>query len=194
VCTLNEDSLAERRPFACFHHGRCATMAAMAKSCHAALLAAFLAAAPIGGAQHAPATVVNSLDFLTGRWLSEQPTEVQEENWSPVIGNSMTGSFRIVKNGRPVFYEFWVVEVDASRPVLKLKHFNANLAGWEEKNAITKLPLLSTADGDAVFAEADGSVSLHYHRKRDTLTCTVHHVRNGKSDDETFKLTRVPGS
>jgi hypothetical protein len=165
----------------------------MAKARRAVLLAAFLAV-PNGNGQQAGNTALSPLAFLTGRWVSEERTEVQEENWSPVIGNSMTGSFRIVQGGRPVFYEFWVVEVDENRPVLKLKHFNANLAGWEEKNASTKMPLISKAEGDALFAEEDGSVSLHYHRIGDMLTCTVHHVRNGKSSDETFKLTRVPGS
>jgi hypothetical protein len=166
----------------------------MAKALHAALLAAFLAVAPIGNGQQPQNAALSPLAFLTGRWMSEERTEVQEENWSPVIGNSMTGSFRIVQSGRPVFYEFWAVELDENRPVLKLKHFNADLAGWEEKNASTKMPLVSNAEDDAVFAEEDGSVSLHYHRIGDRLTCTVHHVRNGKSSDETFTLMRAPGS
>ena len=166
----------------------------MAKALHAALLAAFLAVAPIGNGQQPQNAALSPLAFLTGRWVSEERTEVQEENWSPVIGNSMTGSFRIVQSGRPVFYEFWAVELDENRPVLKLKHFNADLAGWEEKNASTKMPLVSNAEDDAVFAEEDGSVSLHYHRIGDRLTCTVHHVRNGKSSDETFTLMRAPGS
>jgi hypothetical protein len=167
------------------------TMNPMAKARHAALLATLLAAAPFGNGQPARNTVLSQLAFLTGRWVSEDRKEIQEENWSPVIGNSMTGSFRIVQSGKPVFYEFWAVEVDENRPVLKLKHFNADLAGWEEKNASTKLPLVSTAEGDAVFAQEDGSVSLHYHRIGDTLTCTVHHLRNGKVSDEKFTLTRA---
>jgi hypothetical protein len=109
--------------------------------------------------------------------VSEKPTDVQEENWSPVVGNSMTGSFRIVQCGKPVFYEFWAVELDENRPVLKLKHFNADLAGWEEKNVSTKIPLMSNGEGDAVFAEQDGSLSLHYHRPGNMLSCTVHHVK-----------------
>ena len=168
-------------------------MSPMAKARQAALVAAFLAV-PIGNGQQPRNTALSPLAFLSGRWMSEERTEVQEENWSPVIGNSMMGSFRIVQGGRPVFYEFWVVEVDENRPVLRLKHFDANLAGGEEKNVSTKMPLVSKAEGDALFVEEDGSVSLHYHRIGDRLTCTVHHVRNGKSSDETFTLTRVPGS
>ncbi len=103
----------------------------------------------------------------------------------------MIGSFRIVHGGKPVFYEFWVVEVENQRPVLKLKHFNPDFIGWEEKNASTKMPLASVSDKDAVFAEADGSVSLHYQRTADTLTCVVHHVKDGKTSDETFKMSRA---
>jgi hypothetical protein len=162
-----------------------------------AVLLATLTAAATGHAQPHPSPL-KPLAFLTGRWTSETPTEIQEENWSPVIGNSMTGSFRVVAGGKPVFYEYWAVEMDPdatsanSKPVLKLKHYNAGLAGWEEKNDSTRMPLISSSADDAAFAEADGSVSLHYHRTANTLTCTVHHVKNGKASDEIFTLTRAP--
>jgi len=164
----------------------------MKKLSKAGLLAAFLAVASLGDAQQPPVPALRPLTFLSGRWVSQKGAEVQEENWSPVSGDSMIGSFRVVQEGKAVFYEFWAVEVEDHRPVLKLKHFGANLAGWEEKNVSTRMPLISTAEGDAVFAEADGSVSLHYHRTVDTLTCTVHHVRDGKASDETFSLNRIP--
>jgi hypothetical protein len=164
----------------------------MTKVLQAGLLATFLAVASMSVGQQVRNTALKPLAFLSGRWVSENGAEAQEESWSPVSGDSMIGSFRIVQGGKPVFYEFWVVEMDENRPVLKLKHFNANLAGWEEKNASTRLPLVSSAPDDAVFAEADGSVSLHYRRMGDMLTCTVHHVRDGKGSDETFALKRAP--
>jgi hypothetical protein len=165
----------------------------------AALLAATLAIALTADAQQARQNALEPLQFLSGRWVSKTPAGIQEEDWSPIIGGSMTGSFRVVQDGKPVFYEFWAVELDAAggdkaQPVLELKHFNAGLMGWEEKNVCTKMPLISSSENDAVFAEADGSVSLHYRRTGNTLTCTVHHVRNGKGSDETFTLTRAPAS
>jgi Domain of unknown function (DUF6265) len=163
----------------------------MTKIQRAVLIAASMAAALVSQGQQVRNTALKPLTFLSGRWASEKGSEVQEESWSPVTGDSMIGSFRILQAGRPIFYEFWVVEMDANRPVLKLKHFNADLAGWEEKSASTKMPLISSSEDDAVFAEAGGSVSLHYHRVGDMLTCTVHHVRNGKGSDETFALTRT---
>lgn len=132
------------------------------------------------------------LAFLSGRWVSEKGNDFQEETWSPVSRGSMLGTFRVVQSGKPVFYEFWVVEIDNDRAVLKLKHFNAGLAGWEDKDSSTKMPVVSSSKDDVVFAEPDGSVSLHYHRAGATLTCIVHHVKNGKADDETFTLVRTP--
>ena len=154
----------------------------------------FLALASIANAQKADNSSLQSLAFLSGKWISENPGEVQEESWSTINGDSMIGSFRVVHGGKPAFYEFWVVEIENNRPVLKLKHFDPGFAGWEEKNASTKMPLTSVTEDDAVFTEPDGGVSLHYHRAADTLICVVHHVKNGKTSDEIFKMTRAAGS
>jgi hypothetical protein len=51
----------------------------------------------------------------------------------------MTGTFRVVQGDKPVFYEFWILEINDNRPVLKLKHFNAGIVGWEDKNSSTKI-------------------------------------------------------
>jgi hypothetical protein len=159
----------------------------------ACLLASSLTTASMGDAQQPGEVALKALSFLSGRWVSEGKNEVQEETWSPVSGASMTGSFRVVHGGRPQFYEFWAVEIDDGRPTLKMKHFGAHLVGWEEKADSTQMPLISASQDDAIFAERDGSVSLHYHRSADTLTCSVHHVRDGKGSDEIFVLTRAPG-
>jgi hypothetical protein len=162
------------------------------------LAAAFLAIASAVFVQEQRANVqqplnapLQSLAFLSGKWIGEKPGEIQEETWSSVRGDSMIGSFRIVSNGKPVFYEFWVVEMESKRPILKLKHFNPDFAGWEEKNASTRMPLVSASENDAVFAEPDGSVSLHYHRTADALTCVVHHRKNGETSDEIFKMSKA---
>lgn len=157
------------------------------------LIAVLVALTCMSHGQPARNGPLQPLAFLSGRWVSITRAEMQEETWSRVSGDSMTGTFRVVQGGEPVFYEFWAVEVDGDKPVLKLKHFNAGLVGWEEKDTSTRMPLISSAENDVVFAEADGSVSLHYHRAGNTLTCLVHHVKNGKSSDETFTLTRAPG-
>jgi len=145
-----------------------------------------------GDCQQQRGIALKSLSFLSGRWVSDSHGEVQEELWTPVTGDSITGSFRILKQGSPVFYEFWAVEVNDNQPVLKLKHFNADLVGWEDKASSTNMPLMTVEENDAVFAASDGSVSLHYHRAGNRLTCIVHHVQNGKSSEEAFTLEKAP--
>ena len=67
----------------------------MPKPAKTALLLTILARAAGATAQQPNPSPLKPLAFLTGRWTSETPTEIQEENWSPIIGNSMTGSFRV---------------------------------------------------------------------------------------------------
>ena len=134
-----------------------------------ALVVAVFAVTSLSDGQQTSKPRLRPVAFLSRRWVCEKGAVVQAENWSPASGNSMIGNFRIVQDDKPIFYEFWVVEVDENRPVLKLKHFNPDLASWEDKNAITKMPLISHSENDAVFAEADGSVSLHHHRMGDAL-------------------------
>jgi hypothetical protein len=158
----------------------------------AGLVAAFFVLASVSESQQERDSALKSLSFLSGRWVSEAPDQMQEELWTPVTGDSITGSFRILKQGSPVFYEFWVVEVNDNRPVLKMKHFSVGLVGWEDKTSSTQMPLITAARDDATFAASDGSVSLHYHRAGSSLTCIVHHVRNGKISEETFSLDKAP--
>ena len=49
------------------------------------------------------------------------------------------------------FYEFLIIsEVDSSL-VLRLKHFHADLKGWEEKDDMVTFPLVGIEDGLAYF-------------------------------------------
>jgi hypothetical protein len=103
----------------------------------------------------------------------------------------MVGTFRVVRLGTPVFYEFWVVEVEDGKPVYKLKHFNGGLKGWEEKDALVRLPVRELDRTHVVFANEDGTLSLRYERKGVELKATLHRIKEGKSSDEVFVLHRA---
>jgi hypothetical protein len=147
-------------------------------------------ATPFSWAQ-APVNPLQSLSFLTGHWTSDADGEFEEEYWSPVQGNSMVGTFRVVRLGKPVFYEFWVIEVENGKPVYKLKHFNGGLKGWEEKNDFIRLPARELDSNHVVFANEDGTLSLRYERKGTELTATLQRMKEGKPSDEVFVLHRA---
>ena len=147
-------------------------------------------ATPFSWAQ-APVNSLQLLSFLTGHWISNAEGEFQEEYWSPIQGGSMVGTFRVVRVGKPVFYEFWVIEVEEGKPVYKLKHFNGGLKGWEEKNDLVRLPVRELDSTHVVFANEEGTLSLRYERKGAELTATLRHIKEGKPSDEVFLLHRA---
>jgi hypothetical protein len=50
------------------------------------------------------------LEFMTGNWKTTSDWGDMEEIWSVPMGNCMMCTFRCVKGGKVVFYEFIVIE------------------------------------------------------------------------------------
>jgi hypothetical protein len=133
------------------------------------------------------------LAFLSGRWTCDSAEGQQEEYWSQATGRSMVGTFRVLKDGDAVFYEFWVIEVEDGRAIFKMKHFDRGLLGWEEKADMVRLAL-SVGDGqDVVFSKSDGSLSLRYQRNGDEMVSTLRRVKDGKTKEDVFRLHRSKG-
>src|SRR6516225_212830 len=61
------------------------------------------------GKENMPRARIEGIAWLAGRWVGGDPGQSTEEIWSPPLGNSMMGSFRLLKNGKVVFYEFCTI-------------------------------------------------------------------------------------
>jgi hypothetical protein len=133
------------------------------------------------------------LGFLAGRWTSDSADGWEEEYWSQPRGNSMIGTFRVVKDGDAVFYEFWAIEVEAGKAIFKMKHFNQGLVGWEEKADMVRLVASVSGRQDVTFSKPDGSLSLRYQRNGDELVSTLRRVKDGKVKEDVFRLHRSRG-
>ena len=71
--------------------------------------------------------------WMAGAWTGQGLGGQVDEVWSAPAGGTMVGHFRLVKDGKPVFYEILtLLEVEGSVE-MRLKHFNADMTGWEEK-------------------------------------------------------------
>ena len=130
------------------------------------------------------------LAFLSGRWTSDSAEGQEEEYWSQATKRSMVGTFRVLKDGDGVFYEFWVIEVEDGRAIFKMKHFDRGLLGWEEKADMVRLTLSVSGGQDVLFSKSDGSLSLRYQRNGDELVCTLRRVKDGKTKEDIFHLHR----
>jgi hypothetical protein len=81
----------------------------------------------------APATL-ESISWLAGHWQGEALGGKTEEIWSPAEGGSMMGMFRLLVGEKVQFYELMSITEEDSSLVLRIKHFNHDLTGWEEKD------------------------------------------------------------
>jgi hypothetical protein len=100
--------------------------------------------------------------FISGHNRGELDGGVIDEHWSEPAGDSMMGVYRYIKDGKVEMYELLVIEQTAKGPVLRLRHFNPGLVGWEEKGEVWSYPLARFAPGEAVFEGADKRIRISY--------------------------------
>lgn len=135
-----------------------------------------------------PAARLTDLAWMTGRWdgpgIAGAPST---ESWSPAVGGQMPGHFRQLKaDGSVMFYELMTLAEKDGSLVLRLKHFNPDLTGWEDKDTVREFPLSAVSRDRWEFS------GITYRREaRNRMTVTVL-VRNADKTQETltFALRR----
>lgn len=98
-----------------------------------------------------PPATIDRVTWLQGHWKGESLGGVSEEIWSPPAGGAMMGVFRHIREGRVVFYEMITLLEEEGSLMLRLKHFNADLTGWEEQNETVDFPLVKIDEEAAWF-------------------------------------------
>jgi hypothetical protein len=81
-----------------------------------------------------PSAKVDDFRWLAGRWQGEGLGGTVEEVWGAPDGGAMVGYFRLVKEGKPAFYEIMTLLETEGSVEMRLKHVNPDMTGWEEKN------------------------------------------------------------
>jgi hypothetical protein len=151
----------------------------MPKRCLASL-ALFL----LSGVAHS--ATIEDAAWLAGRWTGSGLGGQLEEVWSPPAGGQMVGHFRLVQDGKPVFYEFILLDVVEGGVRMRLKHFNPDHTAWEDKDAWTTFSPVSASKDKLVFS------ALTIERTgADTLTMTLKLRQEGKVVEETLKFQRA---
>jgi hypothetical protein len=133
---------------------------------------------------------INQLEFMAGKWVGSMEWGDMEEYWGTPMGNNMICSFRCVKDGKVVFYEFIVIEQQGDVPVMKLRHFSPGSIGWEEKDKPWEYPLVKLDGKLAVFESADKKTRLLYERLTNTtLKAVLEREEKGKWQVDAFEYT-----
>jgi hypothetical protein len=107
---------------------------------------------------------VHDLAFMAGTWTLKHEWGDMEEFWGPPMGDNMVSTFRCVKDGKIVFYEFMAIEQSDNGPVMKLRHFNKGSIGWEDKDKPYLMPVIKLTANEVVFQSLDKVVLITYKR------------------------------
>jgi hypothetical protein len=80
-----------------------------------------------------PPAKIADMAWLAGQWTGEFLGGTIDEAWSEPSAGAMVGFFRLVKDGKPVFYEILTLMESGGSVEMRLKHVNPDMTGWEEK-------------------------------------------------------------
>ena len=153
-------------------------------------LACFLmlmASAGVAQAQDAKAALTD-FTWLAGQWTGPALGGRSEEMWTRPDGGSMQGMYRLVKDGKVVFYELLTLTEKDGSVALRLKHFNPDLTGWEEKATVLEFPLLKITTTEAHF---DGMIFRQTSPDAFTVLLKIGDKKTGAAREELFSYTRV---
>jgi hypothetical protein len=98
-----------------------------------------------------PKASLADMGWLVGHWTGTGLGGVSEEIWSEPAAGAMMGMYRLIVGGKLVFYEFMNMVEENGSLALKLKHFNADLTGWEEKDRFVTFRLAKLTPTEAWF-------------------------------------------
>ena len=114
-----------------------------------ALLFAFLLS-QFATAQQATVSITD-FDFLQGYWQGTGFGGQSEEIWMPPVDGRMFGIFKQSQGAELVFTEFMEIVESEEGFILRLKHFNPDFSGWEEKDDSVVFRLTSVSENKAIF-------------------------------------------
>jgi len=100
-----------------------------------------------------PPATLGQMDWLVGQWGGTGTGGASAmESWLPPTGPTMVGTFvQETAEGEIQFSEILYLMEEDGTLVLRLKHFNADLTGWEEKDDMLTFRLVSIEPCAAYF-------------------------------------------
>lgn len=132
-------------------------------------------------------TSIDDFAFLAGFWRGTGFGGQSEEMWMPPAHGRMFGIFSQYNDGELVFTEFMEITQEDGEFLLRLKHFNPDFSGWEEKTDYVTFKLESVNDSNAVFS----GLSYQVNDQRELTISLRMRQSDGSITTEQFNFTRV---
>ncbi len=137
---------------------------------------------------------IGALLWLAGKWLGVIGNSAVEEYWSAPAGGSLVGVFRWLEADSVRFYEILVIEEEAGGLVMRIKHFDPGLKGWEEKEEAVRFDLVQIAEQEAIFfnrQEENPEWLIYRQDASHKLVAYFEKPAHPPVHDQKFRFTRV---
>ncbi|MEL7217542.1 MAG: DUF6265 family protein [Pseudomonadota bacterium] len=149
----------------------------------------------VAGYESPPATL-DQLDWLVGQWAGEGIQGAPAmESWLAPTGDTMVGTFvQETTDGAIMFTEHMYLMQESGTLALRLKHFNADLTGWEEKDDMLTFRLVAM-EPCAVYFNALTLRCADPERPGEGLVAAVR-MKSDKPEPQelVFRFTAAPNS
>lgn len=138
------------------------------------------------------------LGFLSGRWVCVNPNAtVNEETWSPALGNHMVALFRQVRrDGQPALVEVSLITAEPEGVMLRLRHLHSRLEVPDNQCEVSVFRLESAGAQRAAFAGTGAAQQVQRVEYAltgpDTLTMSVSFAPGSGERGYTLTYTRWP--
>lgn len=133
-----------------------------------------------------PPATLDQIAWIAGHWRGTAFGGTTEEVWTPPMGKSMMGSFKLVQGEEVAFYELCSISEENGTLLLRIKHFSRDFKGWEEKDDSEEFRLIKITDTRAYF---DG---LTFEKTGpDQLTIYVIIDHEGETEEVPFPYTAL---
>lgn len=130
---------------------------------------------------------INALGWLAGYWQGHGMGGIVEEVWTPASAGSMMCVFKFFRDNEVQFYEIITISEVNESLALRLKHFDRNLHGWEEKAEVVEFPFVEITENRVVFE------GLTFEKVSDREMKVYVDIQNGDTIREmVFRYTRQP--
>lgn len=137
--------------------------------------------------QAGPRATLADVAWLAGHWQGPALGGYSEEIWGAPLGGSMMGSYKLVRGDSVIFYEILALVEDDTTLVMRLKHFGADLTGWEERDEVVSFPLVRITPTEAYFE----GMTIRRQGPDGLQIQLAMHQEDGSAREEEFRYRRV---
>ncbi len=130
---------------------------------------------------------IQDMKWLSGTWNGTGLGGTVEEIYSAPQDGVMNGMFRFFSKGKTVFYEWITVAETNGTLIIRLKHFNADMTGWEDKNKTVDFKFVKREKNRYYF---EGQTLEVVDKSSFNIYLAIKH-KDGTVSEEIFRYKRI---